>query len=268
MIRAIPSRPSTRCSPRRSAAPTRSPSATPATWPSSTAPASPRRCTSSATCRRSSAAPAPSRRCTSRPTPPTRSAARSASACRRRRRAIETKLLFFELEWAALDDERADELLATEGLDFCRHHLHTARRYRPHLLCEPEEKILAEKALTARNAWGRLFEEQIAALQVDLEEGAEPVSLEVALSRLHSPDRDVRAHAAERVTAALEPGLRTRGFVFNTLLADKMVDDRLRGYPHWLAEPQPRQRGLRRVGAGAGRPPSATATSCRAAGTG
>ena len=37
------------------------------------------------------------------------------------------------------------------------------------------------------------------------------------------------------MTAALEPGLRTRGFVFNTLLADKMVDDRLRGYQHWLA---------------------------------
>ncbi len=147
---------------------------------------------------------------------------------------IETKLLFFELEWAAVDDERADELLATDGLDFCRHHLRTARRYRPYLLSEPEEKILAEKALTARNAWGRLFEEQIAALQVDMEEGAEPVSLEVALSHLHSGDRSERAHAAERVSAALEPGLRTRGFVFNTLLADKMVDDRLRGYSHWL----------------------------------
>ena len=147
---------------------------------------------------------------------------------------IETKLLFFELEWAAIDDERADELLATEGLDFCRHHLHTARRYRPYLLSEPEEKILAEKSLTARNAWGRLFEEQIAALQVDMEEGAEPVSLEVALSHLHSGDRSERAHAAERVSAALEPGLRTRGFVFNTLLADKMVDDRLRGHSHWL----------------------------------
>ncbi len=147
---------------------------------------------------------------------------------------IETKLLFFELEWAAIDDERADELLATDGLDFCRHHLYTARRYRPYLLSEPEEKILAEKALTARNAWGRLFEEQIAALQVDMEDGAEPVSLEVALSHLHSGDRPERAHAAERVSAALEPGLRTRGFVFNTLLADKMVDDRLRGYSHWL----------------------------------
>ena len=32
-----------------------------------------------------------------------------------------------------------------------------------------------------------------------------------------------------------QPGLRTRAFVFNTLLADKMVDDRLRSYPHWLA---------------------------------
>jgi len=124
---------------------------------------------------------------------------------------IETKLLFFELEWAALDDARADELLATDGLDFCRHHLRTARRYRPHLLSEPEEKILTEKALTSRNAWGRLFEEQIAALEVTLDDGAEPVSLEVALSRLHLPDREARAHAAQRVTEALAPGLRTRG---------------------------------------------------------
>ena len=57
---------------------------------------------------------------------------------------IETTLLFFELEWAALEDDRADELLAAEGLDFARHHLRTARRYRPHLLSEPGEKILAE----------------------------------------------------------------------------------------------------------------------------
>ena len=84
---------------------------------------------------------------------------------------IETTLLFFELEWAALDDDRADELLATDGLDFARHHLRTARRYRPHLLSEPEEKILAEKALTGRTAWSRLFEEQTSAITVELPEG-------------------------------------------------------------------------------------------------
>src|SRR3954468_6091296 len=32
--------------------------------------------------------------------------------------AIETKLLFFELEWAALPDERADELMAAPELEF------------------------------------------------------------------------------------------------------------------------------------------------------
>ena len=37
------------------------------------------------------------------------------------------------------------------------------------------------------------------------------------------------------MTEALEPGLRTRASIFNTLLHDKAVDDRLRGYPHWLA---------------------------------
>jgi oligoendopeptidase F len=148
---------------------------------------------------------------------------------------IETTLLFFELEWAALDDARADELLAADGLDFARHHLRTARRYRPHLLSEPEEKILAEKALTGRSAWSRLFEEQTSAITVDLDGEGDPVSLEVALSRLFVPDREVRRHAAERVTDALEPGLRTRAYVLNTLLADKMVDDRLRHYPHWLA---------------------------------
>jgi len=148
---------------------------------------------------------------------------------------IETALIFFELEWATLDDERAEELLSYDGLDFCRHYLRSARRYRPHLLSEPEERIMAEKSLTSSNAWSRLFEEQAAAIEVALPDADEPVALEIALSRLFSPDRDERRTTAEAVTAALQPGLRVRGYVLNTLLAEKMVDDRLRSYPHWLA---------------------------------
>ncbi len=149
--------------------------------------------------------------------------------------ANETKLLFFDLEWAALDDDRADELLAADGLDTSRHYLRTLRRYRPHLLTEPEEKIAAEKAQTGRDAWTRLFSELTSAIRVELPDEPEPVMTEVALSRLLSPDRDVRATAAQAVTAALAPGLRTRAYVFNTLLQDKAVEDRLRNYPSWLA---------------------------------
>ena len=194
-----------------------------------------------------------------------------------RETAIETTLLFFELEWAALPQERADELLAEPGmraegeclpasadpgLDFCRHHLRNVRRYREHLLSEPEEKVLAEKSLTGSSAWARLFEELTSAIEVELptrtrpsEDGdavgreaatgggtngggvgaTERVALDVALSRLALPDREVRRTAAEAVTAALAPGLRTRAYVLNTLLVDKSVDDRLRRYPNWLA---------------------------------
>jgi oligoendopeptidase F len=152
--------------------------------------------------------------------------------------AIETTLLFFELEWAALPEERVEDLLGSDGLDFCRHHLRNVRRYRDHLLSEPEEKILAEKALTGAGAWARLFEEQTSAIEVEIPGAGsgEKVALDVALSRLSLPDREVRRTTAEAVTAALAPGLRTRAFVFNTLLADKSTDDRLRRYPHWLAE--------------------------------
>jgi oligoendopeptidase F len=146
---------------------------------------------------------------------------------------IETQLLFFELEWAALDDERAEELLSGDGLEFCDHHLRSARRYRPHLLTEPEEKVMAEKSLASGSAWTRLFGELISATKVSLD--GEEVSLELALSNLQGSDRDLRRRSAEGVTEALTPGLRTRAFIFNTLVYDKSVDDRLRKYPNWLA---------------------------------
>ncbi len=146
--------------------------------------------------------------------------------------ALATRLLFFELEWAALSDARADELLGYEGLDFCRHHLRTARRYRPHLLSEPEELILTEKTISGSAAWARLFGELTSSIEVALEE---TVTLDTALARLASPSRDVRRESAAAVTRALEPGLRTRAFIFNTLLVDKATDDRLRSYDNWLA---------------------------------
>jgi oligoendopeptidase F len=154
---------------------------------------------------------------------------------------IQTMLLFFELEWAALGDERAEQLLAGEGLDFARHHLRNVRRYRDHLLSEPEERIVTEKALTGSSAWTRLFEELTSVIEVELpaegEEGeaGRRVPLEIGLSRLQDADREVRRTSAEAVTTALAPGLRTRAFLFNTLLADKATEDRLRGYEHWLA---------------------------------
>ena len=149
--------------------------------------------------------------------------------------AIQTRLVFFELEWVEVGDDRAEELLATEGLEFCAHHLRMERRYRPHLLTAPEERIVSELSLTGRGAWNRLFDELTSAIRVDLPDAEEPAPLDVALAGLFDPDRDRRRAVAEAVTESLEPGLRTRAYVFNTLLQEKATMDRLRDYPHWLA---------------------------------
>jgi len=146
--------------------------------------------------------------------------------------AITNDLLFFELEWSELPDEHVAPLIDDARVAFCRHYLASARRYRPHLLSEPEERIMADKSVTGRSAWSRLFSDLTSTVAVDLDGG---ISLEEGLSRLQSPDREVRAAAAAAVTEGLAPGLRTRAFVFNTLLADKATDDRLRSYPSWIA---------------------------------
>lgn len=152
---------------------------------------------------------------------------------------LSTKLVFFDLEWAAIPDERAEALLADPALDFCAHHLRTLRRYRNHLLSESEEQVLTETSVSGAPAWVRLFDEQTSAIEVAMPESApggdRAASLEEGLSLLQHPDRRVRADAAGSVSTALQPGLRTRAYIYNTLLLDKSVQDRLRSYPSWLS---------------------------------
>lgn len=151
--------------------------------------------------------------------------------------SVSTKLIFFDLEWAAIDDAHADELLADERLAFCRHHLENLRLNRPYLLTEAEETIMVEKSVSGSAAWVRLFDELTSAIEIDLpdEFGGPGQPLDQALALVQHNERDVRKMAAEAVTSGLEPGLRTRAFVFNTLLLDKSVDDRLRGFDSWVS---------------------------------
>ena len=59
--------------------------------------------------------------------------------------------------------------------------------------------------------------------------------MEDAMAKLYSADGEERRRAAEAVTESLQPGLRTRTFVYNTIVVDKSIDDRLRGYETWIS---------------------------------
>src|SRR4051812_14854330 len=146
---------------------------------------------------------------------------------------VATEVLFFELEWAAVPDEKATQLLADPALETWEHFLRAVRRFRPHLLTEPEEKLVTEKAVTGRSAWVRLFTQVTDSVTVDLD--GEKANLEQALARLYSPDREVRQKTGRAVTAGLQPGLPVRTYILNTILADHALDDRLREYSSWIA---------------------------------
>lgn len=151
---------------------------------------------------------------------------------------VGTLLVFVELEFAEADDEHVERVLADPALDFCRHHLELTRLNRPHLLTEPEEKVLIETSVTGASAWVRLFSELTSAIEVTLDDGqggTRTAPLEQGLALLQHPDRSVRQAAAAAVTEGLAPGLRTRGYIYNTLLLDRSVEDRLRSFDTWIS---------------------------------
>ena len=146
--------------------------------------------------------------------------------------AIRQQVLFFELEWLALDDERAQRVADDPACAPYRHYLRSLRRYRPHVLSEPEEKILEDKATTGARAFARLFDEVIAALTFDvvIDGTTQRLNESGVLSLLYDRRREVRCAAAEALTHGLERNELLLGFIFNTLTHDHAIDDRLRGY--------------------------------------
>jgi len=145
---------------------------------------------------------------------------------------IHQQLLFVEVEWAQVGEERAETILEHDALDDVRHYLELEQAQKEHVLSEPEEKILSEKSVTGSDAWTRYFDETMGAARFDLD--GESLTQQEILSKLYEPDRDLRRRAALAFTEGLEEHQRTLTFIFNTLLQDNASTDRLRGYDHWL----------------------------------
>lgn len=143
---------------------------------------------------------------------------------------IGRQTVFFELEWNALSREIADPYLKSTELSAYRHHLENLRRYAPHQLSQAEEKLLIDIAPAGRSSWTNLFEKIIGHIKFGTRQRTE----EEVLADLYSDKREVRCQAADELTTGLNSQLHILTHVFNTLLADKMIDDRLRSYTSWI----------------------------------
>jgi len=140
------------------------------------------------------------------------------------------EVVFFELEWNTLSPERAVILLTDPGLAGYRHYLEALRRYQPHQLSEPEESLLLEYSPVGRTAWNTLFDKVISGLRFGDGQRTE----EEVLTDLYEQDREVRRQAADELTSGLQSQGHVLTHIFNTLAADKMIEDRLRRHENWV----------------------------------
>ncbi|MEL6309116.1 MAG: M3 family oligoendopeptidase [Chloroflexota bacterium] len=146
---------------------------------------------------------------------------------------LQQKMVFFNLEWNAIPDERAEELLADPVLRDYAYHLEVERQNKPYQLSEAEEKLLIEKSVTGNSAWNRFFNQVMASLTAEFD--GETLPFQQVLSKISgNPNRDERKQAADNVTEALRSKTMELTYVFNVLAADKASNDRVRGYPSWI----------------------------------
>jgi oligoendopeptidase F len=142
---------------------------------------------------------------------------------------ISAHLIFFTLELNRLDDAAIEQKLADPACGRYRAWMRDLRVFRPHDLDDALERLLHDKEVTGAQAWGRLFDETIVGLKVQL--GGEALTVSAALNRLSDPDRAVREQAARAIGRVFGDNVKLFALITNTLIKDKETIDVWRRYP-------------------------------------
>lgn len=147
---------------------------------------------------------------------------------------ISTHLLFFDLELARLPVTTYDRLLGDDRLNKYRHYLEQQQALAKHYLSQAEETILEETANCRGRAFKRLFTEVTARMKFPFEKDGEQKLLTQSelLAYSYDPDRELRKQVAESLAGQLQSNAHVLTFIHNTLLHEKQVSDRLRGFEH------------------------------------
>ena len=134
--------------------------------------------------------------------------------------ALQNRLLFFELWWQGVDDQNAARLMADAG--DVRYHLETIRRYKPHTLSEPEEKIINVKNVTGRSAANTFYDIVTNAFTFTVKEGAKQKTLnrEGLMAYVRSPKASVRQATYQELYRVFSTQRDLLGEIYKTLVND------------------------------------------------
>lgn len=134
--------------------------------------------------------------------------------------ALSNRLLFFDLWWQGVDDGNAARLIGESG--DLRYHLETIRRYKPHTLSEPEEKIINIKNVTGRSAVHTLYDVVTNAFTFTVKDGGKKktVNREGLMTYVRSPKAALRRAAYQELYRVFSAQRDLLGEIYKTLVND------------------------------------------------
>lgn len=141
---------------------------------------------------------------------------------------ISADLVFFSLELNAIEDAVMDEKLADPAMGPWKSFIERTRLMKPHQLSDELEAYTHDFAIVGGSAWVQLFDETMAALSFEID-GKELSNAET-FNLLADPNRETRAKAAKAITKTLGDNQRLMSRINNTVIKQKELDDKWRGY--------------------------------------
>ncbi len=141
---------------------------------------------------------------------------------------ISTDLLFVTLEINKIEEASLQKILTARRLARFKPWIRDTRAFQPYQLSDEVEKLLHERNVVGTAAWSRLFDETLAGLRCTI--GGKSLTTSEVLNLLSNKDRMVRREAGTALSGVLNDNIRLFALVFNTLIKEKEIDDRWRGY--------------------------------------
>ncbi|MCR6571639.1 M3 family oligoendopeptidase [Campylobacter insulaenigrae] len=139
---------------------------------------------------------------------------------------IEENLLFFELEFCELSEEKSQDFI-----NHCKNYafyLENLIKHKQHNLSQKEERIILHLSNTGASAFSRLFDETFSALRFKFD--GKKISEEEILSKLYDSDRNIRKKASKCFSKGLKKQNKLLVYIFNMIKTELSSICKLRAY--------------------------------------
>ena len=142
--------------------------------------------------------------------------------------SIAGELVFFDLEFNAIDEAVIEAWQSDPAVARYAGWFRRIRGSKPFQLSEELERYINESRSTSGDAWSRLFDETMAAMEFHLDD--QVLNNAQAFERLADPSADKRHEAAKEIGRVLGNNARVLTMIMNMRVKAKETEDRWRTY--------------------------------------